>query len=1144
MPVVDGETVEERVCRLLAISPNLKAKEIAEKLGGDRHEINNILYGKLQGKVRRDRSFRWSLVPAGDIGKHTEKVTQTTPDVQTPLTRLCRYYLDCISYEEQGVSTFARNQYGNPDYLELPSLPMFSGAQENPLDAPPAKSFIQSARRPGSQKTLYLGYPVRLRFFRSKKGWEGYFVEPIFLFTFDLKQGVHGSAPALNEDLPFLNFEALKHLTGGDQSSLMHEAVALSNELGLNNPAEDLPEMDELFTSLRTTRSEWDWIDDTDPYALSMEPPLSQLEKQGIYNRAILITGERSQYTQGLEVELGKLSALSEDDIRKTALGQWINQTLGVVSRESVVADSRDDTSLEDDELGKYRQTPLLEVVPMNTEQREAVRKALSDPLTVITGPPGTGKSQVVTNLLVNCAWRGQKVLFASKNNKAVDVVEERTNGLGSRPVLMRLGAKELQAKLAQYLLDLLAAKASPDDQTEFEELREAHNKLAARFEELEAEYNRALDARNTVDRLEKDVCGYREEFGPGVFSSIREMRLAATRSLADVFQRSLKASQRELQFTLIRIIWPLIVKGRYEALAAAARDLGGVARTLGMQIPRSSPDEMSIREWIEFGVNLERRLAAAQKIKKYFEALDSLKKLPPFEELARRQMKLIDRISDNSLRLWQFWIRLQPNRIPPHARALINNQAAILQMVIQSRMDDGALPPSVSHKYYGLVSKLAEILPCWAVTSLSANKRIPFEPAFFDLLVIDESSQCDIASALPLLFRAKRVVIIGDPNQLKHISSISPTIDGQLQQRHDIVKDFAAWLYSVNSLFNLASGLCRSEDIIQLKDHHRSHANIITFSNKYFYREYLRIATRYDKLRQPAGESNGIRWTEVSGDVVRPPSGGAVNEKEARALVREVEDLVLQRGYQGTVGVVTPFRNHANRIREIAHSNDSLMRALSNSEFLVDVVHKFQGDERDVMFFSPVVSGEMPGGATWFLKSQGNLFNVAITRARALLHVVGDHKAALRSDVEYLQKFAAYVEEIRRGAAEQEEDFRQDYGPVYPTVANPQCVSDWERIFYKALYSAGIRPIPQYPVEQYLLDFAVIDGQRRLNIEVDGERYHRAWNGELCRKDQIRNQRLIELGWDVKRFWVYEIRDEMDACVQYVADWEKGNPA
>jgi very-short-patch-repair endonuclease len=64
------------------------------------------------------------------------------------------------------------------------------------------------------------------------------------------------------------------------------------------------------------------------------------------------------------------------------------------------------------------------------------------------------------------------------------------------------------------------------------------------------------------------------------------------------------------------------------------------------------------------------------------------------------------------------------------------------------------------------------------------------------------------------------------------------------------------------------------------------------------------------------------------------------------------------------------------------------------------------------------------------------------------------------------------------------------------------------------------------------------MDGERMLNVEVDGEKYHRNWDGELCRRDQIRNQRLFELGWDVMRFWVYQVRDDLDNCVRRVNSW------
>ena len=98
--------------------------------------------------------------------------------------------------------------------------------------------------------------------------------------------------------------------------------------------------------------------------------------------------------------------------------------------------------------------------------------------------------------------------------------------------------------------------------------------------------------------------------------------------------------------------------------------------------------------------------------------------------------------------------------------------------------------------------------------------------------------------------------------------------------------------------------------------------------------------------------------------------------------------------------------------------------------------------------------------------------------------------------------------------------------------------MSDWERVFYRALYRAGIKSVPQFSVDKYVLDFAVLDGERRLNIEIDGEQYHRNWDGELCRRDQIRNQRMMELGWDVMRFWVYQVRDDLDRSVERVRHW------
>ena len=195
-------------------------------------------------------------------------------------------------------------------------------------------------------------------------------------------------------------------------------------------------------------------------------------------------------------------------------------------------------------------------------------------------------------------------------------------------------------------------------------------------------------------------------------------------------------------------------------------------------------------------------------------------------------------------------------------------------------------------------------------------------------------------------------------------------------------------------------------------------------------------------------------------------------------------------------------------------------------------------------MFFSPVVSSGLPDGALVFLRSNGNLFNVAITRARAQLIVVGDLSACKACDVGYLSRFARYVGSIEKRAEKAAANLLRETGPSYPKVAKPELVSDWEKRFYHAAYRADIRLIPQYVIEKYIVDFLLVADERKLAIEIDGERYHRNWTGELCRRDQIRNQRLFELGYDVMRFWVYEVRDDLAGCMRRIEEWRGKNAA
>ncbi len=1082
--------LEDDILAALTREPGLKGREIASRLGLDKSLVNSTLYKlRLRKLVWQDSGYRWFLKSASPESPQTVQ-----PQLDTPLTKLSRYYLHCLSLDdESGVSLFAQSRF-SPEYIELPALPEFDPEERNLASIPGVSELFQRLRTSASRQVPYLGYPVRLRAHRSEKGWEGFFVEPVFLFDFTDDALQRGAEPTLTGELPTFNFRVLKSLAMGDDSQIMDEAARLAEELGFSEA--EPPELDEFMARLAEIRDDWDWKEQINPACLSSGTPLAQITEAGIYNRAIVFGCERSPYTKGLEQELAELQKKTEEVYRPTALGAWLR---------------RDFTSFR---APAAQESELLEPLPLNSEQREAIEKGLTLPLTVITGPPGTGKSQVVSTLLINAARRGLRVLFASKNNKAVDVVETRVNALGSRPVLLRLGRGEYQTNLSQYLTTLLASRVTPEDDENFREAQSEYSALTVKIRTLQDRAQEIVELRNAVDAAERKAETVRSELGEERFNRFCSLDANDFQHQAERLLAAAECACRERQPIFMRLFWFAFRNARLTALCRVAENVRKSLESVGIPVPANPTADAHVAAWIETSNELRRR---------------------------SEQVRLASAYSTSkSMRVWEAWLRLAPARLNQSDRKNLGDFNAVLRLLVQSDGQGQRAGRDVFARYYRLFPHLVSQLPCWAVTSLSARGRIPLEAGFFDLLVVDEASQCDIASLLPLLFRAKAAVIIGDPMQLRHISAISPRRDRDLLQQHGLAETNINWAFSENSVFDLASPLASADDIIMLRDHHRSHADIIGFSNDHFYGGRLRVATNYDRLRRPALDTPTVRWVQVEGTVTKPGSG-ALNEAEAKAVVLELERMLVRQGYRGSVGVVTPFRAQANKIRDLLHAHPQANLMLRSGELLVDTVHRFQGDERDVMIFSPVVSRAMPQGASIFLRKTGNLFNVAITRARATLVVVGDFGAAKNSDIKHLSAFANYVESVntntRHAGMRGQENY--DGGSNFPAVARPEPVSDWERLLYTKLYQAGLRPIPQYDVEKFILDFALVVGNRRLDVEVDGERYHRDWTGELLRRDQLRNMRLIELGWDVMRFWVYELRDQMPQCVERVKRWQ-----
>ncbi|MFK8058289.1 MAG: DEAD/DEAH box helicase [Saprospiraceae bacterium] len=277
----------------------------------------------------------------------------------------------------------------------------------------------------------------------------------------------------------------------------------------------------------------------------------------------------------------------------------------------------------------------------------------------------------------------------------------------------------------------------------------------------------------------------------------------------------------------------------------------------------------------------------------------------------------------------------------------------------------------------------ILDALPIWTVTTADLHKVLPLEKEMFDLVIIDEASQTDIASSIPALYRAKRVVIIGDPFQLRHISFVSGEQQNELKKRFqldDIPSD--PLNYRDVSILDLAEMRTQSGlEVHMLDEHFRSQPEIIQFSNETYYAGSLKIMTR--GIVEPA--TPPLRATRVKG--LQDKSG--VNTKEANFILSELKRLIAlmrHRGSMKTIGILTPFRAQAKylegKVKKLIH-----IREIHDCKIFVGTPFHFQGEERDIMLLSLVLSDESHSAAFRYLEKPG-VFNVAITRARDIQKV------------------------------------------------------------------------------------------------------------------------------------------------------------
>jgi very-short-patch-repair endonuclease len=386
--------------------------------------------------------------------------------------------------------------------------------------------------------------------------------------------------------------------------------------------------------------------------------------------------------------------------------------------------------------------------------------------------------------------------------------------------------------------------------------------------------------------------------------------------------------------------------------------------------------------------------------------------------------------------------------------------------------------------------------VPVWIMPTYRVVES--FNPAvtMFDVVIVDESSQCDLFG-LAALGIARKAVVVGDDKQ------ISPQAVGTDESAvHELIRQHipdlpqAELLDIKTSLYDLSK--MRFPGVIMLREHFRCLPEIIEFSNQ------LAYGGKVLPLREQPGDST---WQSVI-DVHVPDGyrelGTDTNAAEAEYIVGKIAELCADRRYDGkTFGVISLLSDGQAQLIQGKLIEKLGEREVERRRIRCGNAYHFQGDERHVMFLSLVVTageGRRIGAMT--KEADRQRINVAASRARDQMWCVRSispdelHPDDVRGRlIRYCQN-PARVDE----ATSEVEDLFD---------------SDFEREVYRDLVARDYLVKVQHRVGRFRIDLVVVGRQKRLAVELDGDAYH---GPDQWEADRNRQAILERLGWTFHR--------------------------
>ena len=1011
----------------------------------------------------------------------------------TKLLNLIRYLKECIEIESLEDFSFPSFKI-NKSFLALPLDKEWSKLENSNLNISPPPEFRRKLQLGGGTSSLYYGWPIYVKTAISKNNTRYAWIEPVFILRVEYEQDYNAYTLTLQKEWPKINDRILKRYTEN-----IEERMQLTDTLGLPE-VEILPDdgLELFWNRLNDIFSDIVINENIDSNNLVLGD-FNNFQDDGYYNRSILIPADTPWYHRGLLRELRQLARPEYiSKINSTSLDYLIN---------GVKSDNTDINNLS-----------LIQISYQNRSQRNSVFNSFRNNLSVITGPPGTGKSQVVLNILANAFEKKQSVLFTSKNNKAVDVVCERILDLLDFPLNLRLGSKTTDRDYTTEFLDLLDKVLSGGDKdsivTNYDRSEKQYKFIQKKYFSLLNKFEQIIKDRNEINELDEHLENLENRIDKKIIESTKKVNYKESPLIRIALEEKLKLIHNEIPF-LFKLIGVFYKTFPFKKIHGYCNEINNLIGNV-IDFPLKISKDLNISFYSDYLQKASDIYDLIRIRNQIFYLRENLNQID-INELSNQIEQIENQYIDSCRKYLESLGRYRILELSTDDRKSLTNYYAVVRQLSGEYPGNKAYAKLKQQQEF-LFRKISKILPVWSVTNLSAAGHFPFQENIFDLVVIDEASQSDIASSIPLLFRAKKAVIIGDPQQLRHISTINKTLNNRLMQKYSLLnEDNLRFSYSIQSLYHCSRGAVGAGEVTLLNEHYRSHFSIIEFSNREWYDGHLDIRTNYDNLIFPPDGREHIEWANVVGNTFKPHGTSALNEAEANKVLTLLDVLLkMYKERKPSFGIVTPFSAQKNYIiQRLSGKYDEA--TIKKHILLANTVHQFQGDERDIVIFSPVISQNASESSIGFLRSTSNLFNVSITRARSILWVVGDRNACISAGIPYLKNFVEYI------------DHKKYKNIDYP---DGSFESPWEKRLFEILKNEGFEPNIQYQIGPYFVDLALMGDEYKLAIEVDGKYWHSSMSGERFERDLVRDRNIRKMGWDLMRFWVHDLKYNLDSCL------------